>query len=182
MIGETNKSHERRVRENWFDTYAPEHLSGIDLGCQHDPINETFRRWDIIFGDGDATDMVGVGDEKFHTVYASHLLEHLERPKDAIKNWYRILRSGGHLIIVVPHRDLYEKKSLLPSNWNFEHKSFWLPEYGEFPDTLGLKETILEAVPEANIVSLKVLDEGFISNGPVAHSSGEFSIEAIVKK
>lgn len=181
-MAETFKSSGRRVREKWFEQYAPDHLVGIDIGCQHDPLNHTFRRWDLIFGDGDATFMEGVPDSSFYTVYASHVLEHVADPVLAVKNWYRILRPGGHLIINVPHRDLYEKKYLLPSRWNGEHKTFWLPENHEPPCTRGLRQTVLEAIPEANIVLLRVLDEGFRDPGPEQHSDGEYSIEVIVKK
>ena len=126
IMGETSKARERRLKEGWFDKYAPEGLSGIDLGCSDDPLNHTFRRWDIQFGDGDATIMEGIPDNTFQTVYASHLLEHVRYPSLAIKKWFDILKPGGHLIICVPHRDLYEKKRFPPSNWNHDHKCFWL--------------------------------------------------------
>jgi ubiquinone/menaquinone biosynthesis C-methylase UbiE len=179
--GETCKSHARRWKEGWYERYAPDHLSGIDIGCAHDPLNHTFRRWDIIFGDGDAMIMEGVPDNQFHTVYASHILEHVLDPVIALRNWHRIVRPGGHLIVCVPHRDLYEKKKFLPSNWNSDHKTFWLPQMDEPPDTRGLYETIYKAIPHARLISLKVLDEGWASNGD-AHSGGEYSIEAIIKK
>ncbi len=181
-MGETIKARNRRLKENWFDKYAPDDKSGIDIGCQRDPLNETFRRWDIIFGDGDATYMSGVSDNKFHTVYASHILEHVNDPVTAIQNWYRITKPGGHVIVLVPHRDLYEKRTTLPSRWNGEHKTFWLPEAGEPPCTRGLKETIMQAVPNADIVSFRVLDEGCIPTPSHKHATGEYSIEAIIRK
>lgn len=183
IMGETSKSKARREREGWFATYAPDHLSGIDLGCQDDPLNHTFRRWDICFGDSDATEMEGVPDEQFWTVYASHILEHLSFPRRAIKRWYDICKTGGHLIICVPHRDLYERKLMLPSRWNHEHKYFWLPDREEPPCTKCLKKEILAAIPDANIVSYRVLDEGYNHDiGPDEHPVGEFSIEAIIRK
>ena len=182
-MGEVSKAKSRREREDWFAKYAPEDRSGIDIGCQNDPLNETFRRWDLIFGDGDATFMEGVSDEKFVTVHASHVLEHVDDPVTAIRSWYRILKKDGHLILLVPHRDLYEKKRQLPSSWNFEHKSFWLPQTAEQPSTRSLKGTILEAIPNAKIVSFRVLDEGFDYSIPAdSHSVGEYSIEAIIQK
>lgn len=181
-MAEVTKAYNRRLKENWFEIYCPEDKSGIDIGCQRDPINHTFRRWDLIFGDGDATDMAGVPDNTFWTVHASHVLEHLNEPITAIKNWYRILKKGGNLIILVPHRDLYEKKLELPSNWNVDHKSFWLPDKSESPHTRSLKDTIYTAIPDANIISFRVLDEGFYSESNLKHSAGEYSIEAIIKK
>jgi SAM-dependent methyltransferase len=182
--GETAKAFQRRVREQWFDTYAPETLPGIDIGCQHDPLNESFRRFDMIFGDGDASLMEGVPDQVFHTVYASHVLEHLVDPKVALRSWYRILRPGGHLIVIVPHRDLYEKRTVLPSQWNGDHKWFWLPDQSEPPHTLSLKQVLEEAgLEDSELVSVRVLDDGYDYSLPAdVHAIGEFSIEAIVRR
>lgn len=183
IMGETSKSRNRRLGEGWFEKYAPEHLSGIDIGCSDDPLNHTFRRWDVQFGDGDATFMEGVPNNLFQTVYASHILEHLVYPAQAIKRWYEICKPGGHVIIVAPHRDLYERRRILPSQWNHDHKYFWLPDKEDLPCTKSLKKEILFAVPSANIVSFRVLDEGYnYSMGNHEHPVGEFSIEAIVRK
>jgi hypothetical protein len=182
-LGETRKAHARREKEGWFKKYAPEDKLGIDIGCQHDPLNETFRRWDILFGDDDATFMKGVKDDTFQTVYASHIMEHLNDPVTAIQNWYRILKPGGHLIILVPHRELYEKRKELPSRWNPAHKFFWLPDKTEAPCTLSLLGVVNKAIPEAEIVKLRTLDEGYDYNlGPNEHPVGEVSIEIIIRK
>jgi SAM-dependent methyltransferase len=182
---ETLKSHDRRKREGWFEKYTKSHLSGIDIGCGHDPLNESFIKYDRMLGSGDAQTMDDQPDNYFHTVYASHVLEHMHDPMKAILNWYRILAPNGHLIICVPHRDLYEKKTTLPSRWNGDHKTFWLPDRTEPPVTLSLNDCVKETIcrfAKAEIVSLRVLDENYVSNGPDKHSSGEFSIEIIIKK
>ena len=67
-------------------------------------------------------------------------------------------------------------------NWNFDHKTFWLPETKEEPDTLSLKDTILTAIPDANLVVFRVLNEGWQDVGSLSHSVGEYSIEAIIRK
>lgn len=59
-------------------------------------------------------------------VYSSHTLEHIDDWKNAIRDWYRVLKVGGHLVITVPHRDLYERKMNLPSKWNQDHKRFYI--------------------------------------------------------
>ena len=182
IMGETSKSHKRRGREGWFDKYAPSHKSGLDIGCGEDPLNHTFRRWDKKFKDGDAQEMEGVSDNIFHTVYASHILEHIRFPSKAVKRWYEIVRPGGHLIICVPHRDMYEKKGVLPSRWNHDHKHFFLPEEEDAPCTMNFKKVILTAIPDADFAEFHVLDDGHISNGPDKHSTGEYSIEAVIRK
>jgi ubiquinone/menaquinone biosynthesis C-methylase UbiE len=179
--GEVSKAHSRRVREGWFEKYAPEGKIGIDIGAGNDPLNKTFRRWDLKFGDGDATLMKGVPNNLYHTVHASHVLEHLDNPTIAVKNWYRILAPKGNLIILVPHRDLYEKKKELPSRWNHSHKSLWLPDIPDPPQTWSLKKTIQSAIPNSNIISFRILDEGYKKNGN-KHPQGEYSIEAIIQK
>lgn len=179
---ETSKSFMRRLKEGWFEKYCPADKIGIDIGCGHDPVNHTFRRFDKIFGDGDATLMEGFPNNTYWTVYTSHLLEHLHEPEKAIKRWYELVKPGGHLIICVPHRDLYERKKTLPSKWNIDHKWFWLPNKEEYPHTKNLLKTVKECT-NGLIVLHRVLDEGYDYNLPLdKHPVGEYSIEIIVKK
>jgi SAM-dependent methyltransferase len=179
--GETEKSRLRRIKEGWFHKYAPPDQPGIDIGCGIDPLNDTFSLWDGIYGDGDATFMDGIPDETFHTVYASHILEHLADPVEAVRNWWRILKPGGHLIILVPHRDLYEKRKELPSIWNSDHKWFWLPSEMEPPHTLSLAHVIGSGTGK-DLIWIRVLDEGYVDNGSDTQPGGEYSIEGIVQK
>ena len=179
--GETSKARDRRIRERFLERFAPEHLSGIDIGCGPDPLNQTFRRWGT--ADGDGTLMQGVLGGSFYTVYASHVLEHIQDPATALRNWYRILRPGGHLIVSVPHRDLYERRRELPSRWNCEHRWFYLPDHQEPPCTRSFRGTILEAIPHADIVYFEVQQDGwFPITDDSQHSSGEYSIEAVIRK
>lgn len=181
--GETSKARGRREREGWFARYAPEGKTGIDIGCQDDPLNHTFRRFDYVFGDGDATEMAGVPENAFHTVYASHVLEHLKYPRKALSRWYAITAPGGHLIVCVPHRDLYEKRPSPPSRWNFEHTYFWLPDRSEPPGTKCLMEEIRAVAPHADVVSYRTIDAGYdYTLGEEEHPVGEYSIEAVVLK
>ncbi len=168
--GETHKAFDRRVKENWFEQYAPEESSGIDIGCGSDPLNQTFRRWDK--ADGDATLMDGVPDECFQTVYASHVLEHLSDHQTAVANWWRILKPGGYLIVIVPHRDLYERKTELPSKWNQEHKRFWLPD--------DLQQVLASVTGTTPLI--RILSDGWKELPLDQHPVGEYSIEGIVRK
>jgi len=179
---ETRKAHARRLREGWYDKYCPRDAHGIDIGSGPFPIHDTYRGWDFIFGDTDATLMAGVPDNEYDVVFSGHCLEHLYDPVEALRNWYRITKPGGYLIVNVPHRMLYEKVDRLPSRYNGDHKHLWLPDIGEPPDTRGLRETILQAIPDADIIYIKTLDEGFQSNGMDQHSSGEYSISGVIRK
>jgi hypothetical protein len=83
----------------------------------------------------------------------------------------------------VPHRDLYEKRTTLPSAWNADHKFFILPDRDELPFTLGLLPLVKSALPEPReIVYVRTCDRGHTICDPHAHSDGEYSIEAVVRK
>src|SRR3546814_12230808 len=40
---------------------------------------------------------------------------------EGLRNWFRILKPGGHLIVTVPDEDLYEQ-GIFPSAYNPDHK------------------------------------------------------------
>lgn len=193
--GETDKAYGRRVREGWFDRFVKS--PAIDIGCGRDPLIAPFptfpiRRWDQMLGDGDCAKMAGVESRSFLTVYASHVLEHLVDPVAAVRRWFELVAPGGHLIVVVPHRDLYEGQTHLPSRWNGDHKTHWLPilpcdSLAPLPKHLrGLEETISEALKgegsAAELVSLRILDEGHAWPDKSLHPAGEYSIEAVIRR
>ena len=177
--GETAKSRARRIKEGWYDKFIK--YPGIDIGCGIDPVDENFQLWDAIYGDNDATYMDGIPDEHYQTVFSSHLLEHIAEPVEAVRNWWRILKKSGYLIIVVPHARLYEQKPTLPSNWNRDHKWFWLPSEFELPHTLSLTHIVFEAT-KVKPCHVRVLDEGYEGFGLERHPGGEYSIELVTQK
>jgi hypothetical protein len=79
---------------------------------------------------------------------------------------------------------LYEKKKFLPSNFNSDHKSFWLPEKSDNLHTYGVREfanTVLEGC-DYSWERLKVCDDGYVSYGETAYSEGEYQIEFIIQR
>jgi SAM-dependent methyltransferase len=176
--GESAKSKERRIKEKFFENYC--NGKGIDIGCGDNPLTDEIEKWDK--QDGDACYMRGVENESFDFVYSSHCLEHLDFPHLALQNWFRILKTGGFLIVCVPHRDLYEKKRMLPSLWNEEHKSFWLPDKDDPPNTFSLKAFIEKWLTGFEIIEMKVCSDGATKIAVNQHSTGEYQIECIIKK
>jgi SAM-dependent methyltransferase len=125
MCCETEKARERRTKLGWFDKYLVG--SGIDIGCGYDILKSpnpgfTCRGWEQ--ADGDAQYMRGISDNTYDFVYSSHCLEHMVDPSVALQNWWRILKPGGHLVVVVPDEDLYEQ-GIWPSKGNGDHKTTW---------------------------------------------------------
>jgi SAM-dependent methyltransferase len=43
--------------------------------------------------------------DAYDAVLASHVLEHLANPLGALAEWARVVRPGGHVLLLVPHRD-----------------------------------------------------------------------------
>lgn len=60
-------------------------------------------------------------------VFSSHCLEHIPDWRNALRDWFRVLRVGGHMVIAVPHQFLYERREMLPSRWNADHQRFYTP-------------------------------------------------------
>lgn len=52
---------------------------------------------------------IPVPDNTYDYVYTSHLIEDFADTSDALKKFIRILRPGGHLILVFPDQTMYEK-------------------------------------------------------------------------
>ena len=51
----------------------------------------------------DATNLAGISDGAYDVLLSSHTLEHLANPLKALAEWTRVVGSGGHVILVVPH-------------------------------------------------------------------------------
>ena len=175
---ETTKARPRRETEGFFDNYCQGR--GLDIGYGGDLVCENAKGWDI--EDGDAMNLEGLADNSFDFVYSSHTLEHMVDPAIALKNWWRVLKPGGTLILYIPHRDLYEKKKDLPSLWNLDHKHFFLPEDDEHPVTIGLLPLLHRSVSPFKLGYLKTCSEGHMVTDPLLHSDGEYSIEAVLTK
>lgn len=48
---------------------------------------------------------LGVPTDSYGGLLASHVLEHVANPLAALREWQRVVASGGPLLIVLPHRD-----------------------------------------------------------------------------
>lgn len=178
--GETSKAAYRRTMENFYARYIYD-KRGIDIGCADDPLCEHFDKWDISLGNGDATFMESIPNDAYEVVYASHILEHLSQPVTALRSWWRILKPGGHLIVAVPHMQLYEKQHFLPSRWNSDHKTLWMPF--DNPWGFSILEVADKAFGKDNIKSIRVLDDDYRpSCETTEHPQGEYSIELIARK
>ena len=127
MTHECAKSIVRRMHDPKFAShYFVGH--GVDVGGAPDPL-ERFRpffplmracdTWDLPQGDGQYLETVA--DETYDFLHSSHCLEHLLDPAVSLANWLRVLKPGGHMVVMVPDEDLYEQ-GVFPSTFNDDHK------------------------------------------------------------
>lgn len=84
------------------------HFIGLDNGADIALFGHQFRP-DVWIDD--ATDLRLFATDQFDFVFSSHLLEHIEESKvvKALKEWLRVIKVGGHLILYLPADDLYPK-------------------------------------------------------------------------
>lgn len=47
------------------------------------------------------------GSASMDFVFSSHVLEHIKDHQAALKEWWRVIRPGGHLCLYLPHKDFY---------------------------------------------------------------------------
>jgi SAM-dependent methyltransferase len=54
---------------------------------------------------GEGGDLAFLDTDSYDAVLSSHVLEHLANPIGALEEWLRVLRPGGHMLIVLPHKE-----------------------------------------------------------------------------
>jgi SAM-dependent methyltransferase len=191
---ETSKAVMRRLHDSRFATryFVGD---GIDIGAGSDslgnyreqfPAMRSCRAWDL--QDGDAQLMPGVADASFDFVHSSHCLEHMRDPGEALQHWLRVLRPGGHLVMLVPDEDLYEQGQW-PSTFNSDHKwSFTTCKQASWsPRSCNLTELLARFAGQAHVLKIETLDATFRYHvaGRVDQTMtavGECAIEIVMRR
>ena len=116
-------------------------------------------------------------DQSQDAVYSSHVLEHIGDSRTAVQEWFRVTRVGGHVITVVPSRDLYERAFEPPSRWNADHKRFYNPS-----DLLAVFEVALP-LNAYRVRHLCENDDGYDYSLPAdVHPVGCYEIELVIER
>ena len=149
-----------KSKKNWS---AIEELvlsgNGIDIGCGTDPVTPSARCFDL--SDGDANRITEYVTEQFDFVFSSHCLEHMLNPKNALLEWYQLVKPGGFLFFIVPDEDLYEQ-GVFPSRFNSDHKStFTISKAKSWsPKSYNVFDLARE-LPGGEIVKMQLNDIGY---------------------
>jgi predicted SAM-dependent methyltransferase len=132
---------------------------GIDAGFGGDPIIPSAVTVDLPqpyakVGDvpvnlgGDARNLYWFKDDVLDYVYSSHLLEDFEDTANVLKEWLRVIRPGGLLILFCPDEQVYrEHCKRTGQDYNQSHK------IAEF--SLNYVKSILQD----NFVGLEIIHE-----------------------
>jgi SAM-dependent methyltransferase len=132
---------------------------GIDIGCGPDPVTPEVRRFDV--SDGDANEITKYVKEQFDFVFSSHCLEHMWKPREALQEWWKLVKPGGHIIFIVPDEDLYEQ-GIFPSRFNRDHKAtFTLSKARSWsPVSINVLDLAL-SLPNSQLIRLVLQDHGY---------------------
>lgn len=107
----------------------------LDIGCgkfkvfPHAIGCDNGHHWGMSGSDvkTEATDLSLFSSQSCDCIFSSHLLEHIEYEKvpDTLKEWFRVLKRGGHLCLYLPADDAYPKVGERGANpdhkWNCQY-------------------------------------------------------------
>jgi SAM-dependent methyltransferase len=190
---ECSKSIARRLSDpNFSNRYFVG--QGIDIGGKPDPLvlyagmfsrMSAVKTWD--WEDGDAQFLHSAADGAFDFVHSSHCLEHLVDPHEGLRNWFRVLKPDGYMVITVPDEDMYEQ-GIFPSTFNRDHKwTFTIFKPASWSErSINLLDMVRTLGAGAELVRMEQLSSTYRFDLPRYDQTltpvGECGIEFVVRK
>lgn len=95
------------------------HFIGVDSGKEH--WGGSWRS--DIFAEAESLSMFA--DRSLDFVFSSHLLEHMKDPAGVLREWWRVIKPNGYLVLYLPHAGLYPLCG--EPDANPDHKHDFLP-------------------------------------------------------
>lgn len=193
---ESRKSYARRCRDGFWDTFVmgpivldvgyrgglPDALpilpGAIGIEPDHLNVDGKIEAWASSGPNHYDGLRLPAADQTVDTVHSSHTLEHLHAPTAYLQEWFRAVRVGGTMIVIVPNAFLYERRlTVPPSRWSPEHLRSYSPA--------TLMATIEAALPENSyrIMALFDDDTGYDYSLPIdVHPVGCLETVCVVRK
>lgn len=145
---------------------------GLDLGFGGDPITPAAVRMDMPnqYGTvgqfpaqlrGDATQLRWFRDGVIDYIFSSHLLEDFQDTESVLREWLRVLRPGGRLIIFCPDEQRYRAhcdRTGQPYNIHHVHADFSLGFVKNLLDRIGGTRLVYEN-PDVDVYSWDLVVE-----------------------
>ncbi|MBF0556175.1 MAG: class I SAM-dependent methyltransferase [Nitrospirae bacterium] len=117
---------------------------------------------------GNATNLYWFRDGVFDVVFSSHTLEDIDDTDKTLREWLRVLKSGGHLILYLPHKDFYPNIGQPYANAGHKH-DFYPEDIMNVIDKIGVVQMIY-----SNVYCEKFIYE--------LRSGQEYSFEQVYRK
>ncbi len=163
--------------------------AGIDVGCGLNKIhaaavgvNQVVSEKDYRYPlgaqlAGRADDLPWFRDASLDYVFSSHCLEHTREPAKTLREWTRVLRTGGRLILLLPHKDIYPRVGTPGANP--DHKVDMAPE-----DLRRWTERLPLRIEQIDTVRFQLAEDPVaVSEAPRwKHKSLNFSFEVMARK
>ena len=177
---ESEKAYDRRCAEGFWDLYAQGPVV-LDIGYRGGTPDAQPILPHAIGIELDTPGYDGFNlpyaDETVDCVHSSHVLEHVTDSIGSLREWFRVLKPGGHLILFIPHAYLYERSISMPSRWSGEHRRMYTPA--------DLLCEIEAAIPPNHyrIRHFRDNDTGYdYTLPPEVHPVGVLEIELVLQK
>ena len=163
---------------------------GVDIGCGLNKIHSSAIGIDKRMSTSDFGYPFGAqiraegdrlpwfGDNSMDFVFSSHCLEHMTDPVSALKEWHRVLKRGGYLVLILPRKDRYP--AVGSPGANQDHKRDFSPQ-----DVLDNLERVgsFEILQQDTLVE-KLKDNQWATDEAkkYGHNTLNFSFEIVAKK
>jgi SAM-dependent methyltransferase len=86
----------------------------------------------------------------------------MREPAIALDHWIRVLKPGGHLVMLVPDEDLYEQ-GVFPSTFNTDHKwTFTISKLASWsPRSLNVTDLMNGVSDRVQTLKVELLDHSY---------------------
>ena len=137
---------------------------GIDIGCGNDPVTPDCQRFDMEDGDANKITNHIKELESYDFVFSAHCLEHMFHPTETIADWWKLVKPGGVMVVIVPDEDLYEQ-GYWPSLFNPDHKgTFTLGKQSSWSPVSHNLIDLAQGLPQAELLTARLQDNHFDRN------------------
>ena len=107
---------------------------GLDLGCGRSKICLNAIGVDLHNPEAadmliDARDLSRYPDNHFDFIFSSHLLEELENTEATLREWLRVIKDGGNIVLYQADKNTYyplgDPRCNSSHKHHFDHKDLW---------------------------------------------------------
>src|SRR3990167_9578840 len=127
------------------------HFTGIDSGKDTQLFGIQMKP-NIV---GDVTKLERFASGSHDCVFSAHTLEHIEDYKPALKEWWRVVKHGGYMILYLPHKDFY------PNCTNRDKWDDWYENHkDEYTNAGAALDAFISERKAKGITSIGALYEG----------------------